>query len=197
MFNYRTFLGATRLTVLWLGVSLFATGAGATTIPTPVTQVAPEAGAAAPAPKKTSATARARARAARIRAARAKVGEGPGRGEDPSISHRRSRQRGARNPGRRRHHLRPGDRQGALRREFPGRAVDRQHHEGDDRDRVPRDRDRPQPGSPDCALGHAARLDDLSAHQRSRAPVGPAAPAADSVGQRGGPRAGPSLAAGL
>jgi len=72
VFNYRTFLGATRPTVLWLGVSLFATGAGATTIPTPVTQVAPEAGAAAPAPKKTSATARARARAARIRAARAK-----------------------------------------------------------------------------------------------------------------------------
>jgi D-alanyl-D-alanine endopeptidase (penicillin-binding protein 7) len=72
VFNNRTILGVTRPTVLWLGVSLFATGAGATTIPTPVTQAAPEAGAAAPTPKKTSATARARARAARIRAARAK-----------------------------------------------------------------------------------------------------------------------------
>ena len=169
MYIYRTFLGVTRLTVLWLGVSLLATGAGATTIPTPVAQPAPEAGAAAPRPKKPSATARARARAARIRAARASatVGKGTGRGEDPAISHRRSRQRRARNPGRRRHHLRPGDRQGALRREFPGRALDRQHHESDDRDCLPRDRDRPEPGSPDCARGHAARIDDLPAHQRS------------------------------
>src|SRR5919106_110103 len=70
----RTFLGVTRLTVLWLGVSLLATGAGATTIPTPVTLPAPEAAAAAaPAKKKLSATAKARARAARIRAARAKA----------------------------------------------------------------------------------------------------------------------------
>lgn len=64
----------TRLTVLWLGVSLLATGAGATTIPTPVAQAAPEAGAAAaPQTKRSSATARARARAARIRAARARA----------------------------------------------------------------------------------------------------------------------------
>src|SRR5688572_1403614 len=72
LYIHRTFLGATRLTVLWLGVSLLATGAGATTIPAAVTQAAPEAGASASAPKKGSATARARARAARIRAARAK-----------------------------------------------------------------------------------------------------------------------------
>lgn len=71
MFIPRTFIGATRLTVLWLGVSLLATGAGATTIPTPVAQAAPEAGAA-PAQKRSSASARARARAARIRAARAR-----------------------------------------------------------------------------------------------------------------------------
>ena len=71
--KYRTYLGVIRLTVLWLGASLFATGAGATTIPAPVTQAPLEAGAAAGAPaKKVSATARARARAARIRAARAK-----------------------------------------------------------------------------------------------------------------------------
>jgi D-alanyl-D-alanine endopeptidase (penicillin-binding protein 7) len=73
VFNYRTFIGLTRLTVLWLGVSLLATGAGATTISTPVAHAAPEAGAAAAAPRKPSATARARARAARIRAARAKA----------------------------------------------------------------------------------------------------------------------------
>jgi D-alanyl-D-alanine endopeptidase (penicillin-binding protein 7) len=73
MYIDRTFRGITRLTVLWLGVSLSAAGAGATTISTPVAQVAPEAAAAAGAPaKKLSATARARARAARIRAARAR-----------------------------------------------------------------------------------------------------------------------------
>ena len=71
--NYRTFIGLTRLTVLWLGVSLLATGAGASTIPTPVSQVIPAAEAGAAPAKKTSATARARARAARIRAARAKA----------------------------------------------------------------------------------------------------------------------------
>lgn len=72
---YRTLIGVTRLTVLWLGASLFATGAGATTITTPVIPVLPasEAAAAAPARKRPSATARARARAARIRAARAKA----------------------------------------------------------------------------------------------------------------------------
>ncbi len=76
MSNFRTFIGITRLTVLWLGVSLLATGADATTIPTPVAQAAPAAGESASAPAKkpsaASATARARARAARIRAARAR-----------------------------------------------------------------------------------------------------------------------------
>jgi D-alanyl-D-alanine endopeptidase (penicillin-binding protein 7) len=71
--TYRTFLSATRLTVLCLGVSPLATGAGATTIPSAVARVALEAGSATAAPaKKPSATARARARAARIRASRAK-----------------------------------------------------------------------------------------------------------------------------
>ena len=46
----------------------------------------------------------------------------------------------------------------------------------------------------DRAVRHAARVDDLFAHQRSRAPGGPPAPAADSVGQRRGPRAGAPLA---
>ena len=69
---YRTFIGATRLTVLWLGVGLFATDVGASAIPTPASQAAPAA-AQAPAPaKKITATAKARARAARIRAARSK-----------------------------------------------------------------------------------------------------------------------------
>ena len=70
---YRTLLGVTRLTVLWLGASLFATGAGATTIPTPVVPAPANAAAASAPAKKPSATARARARAARIRAARAKA----------------------------------------------------------------------------------------------------------------------------
>ena len=73
MSTYRTFIGITRLTVLWLGVSLFATDAGASVIRTPVAQEAPAAAAASGPAKKITATARARARAARIRAARAKA----------------------------------------------------------------------------------------------------------------------------
>ncbi len=67
-------MATVRPVVLWLGVSLFATGADATTIPPTVGQVVPaaEAGAPAKAKAKPSATARARARAARIRAARAR-----------------------------------------------------------------------------------------------------------------------------
>ena len=44
---YRTFIGITRLTVLWLGVSLFATDAGASVIPTPAGRAAPAAAAGA------------------------------------------------------------------------------------------------------------------------------------------------------
>jgi len=60
---------------LWLRVSLIATGADATTIPSAVGKLTPtaEAGAAKTAKAKSSATARARARAARIRAARARA----------------------------------------------------------------------------------------------------------------------------
>jgi D-alanyl-D-alanine endopeptidase (penicillin-binding protein 7) len=66
---YRTSLNTVRLGVLWLGASLFATGADAATIQSLTSQVVPtfEAGA------KASASAKARARAARIRAARAKA----------------------------------------------------------------------------------------------------------------------------
>ena len=74
LYKNRTYLGFIRLTVLWLGVSFCATGAGATTIPAPVALTTPaEAGAAAAPAKKTSATAKARARAARIRAARVRA----------------------------------------------------------------------------------------------------------------------------
>ena len=68
----RTFIGVTRLTVLWLGVSLFATDAGASAILTPVSQAAPAAAPSSAPARKITATAKARARAARIRAARAK-----------------------------------------------------------------------------------------------------------------------------
>ena len=66
---YRTSLNIVRLCVLWVGVSLFATGADAATIQSLTSRVAPtlEAGT------KTSASAKARARAARIRAARARA----------------------------------------------------------------------------------------------------------------------------
>src|SRR5688572_30652231 len=70
----RTFkFGAARLTVLWLGVSLTATGAAATTIHQPIAPTAASANAGTSAKAKPSAAARARARAARIRAARAKA----------------------------------------------------------------------------------------------------------------------------
>ena len=69
---YRTFIGITRLTVLWLGVGLFATDAGASAIPTPASQAAPAAAQASAPARKITATAKARARAARIRAARAR-----------------------------------------------------------------------------------------------------------------------------
>ena len=70
----RTFKsGATRLTVLWLGVSLIATGAAATTVTQPTAPTAASAKAATKAKVGPSAATRARARAARIRAARAKA----------------------------------------------------------------------------------------------------------------------------
>jgi D-alanyl-D-alanine endopeptidase (penicillin-binding protein 7) len=67
--------GALRLTVLWCGLSLCATGAAATTLQESFapTFAAGKAGATAKARPKSSAAARARARAARIRAARAKA----------------------------------------------------------------------------------------------------------------------------
>ena len=49
-----------------------------------------------------------------------------------------------RRPRCRRHHLQPGHRPGPLRRELPGQAIDCQHHQGDDRARVPRRQPRPQ-----------------------------------------------------
>jgi D-alanyl-D-alanine endopeptidase (penicillin-binding protein 7) len=69
----RTFkFGATRLTVLWLGVSLSATGAAASTVHQPSNPTAASANAGTTSKARPSAAARARARAARIRAARAK-----------------------------------------------------------------------------------------------------------------------------
>ena len=46
-----------------------------------------------------------------------------------------------------RHHLRPRDQSGPLGRERPEPALDRQHHQGDDRDRLPREQSRPQRSS--------------------------------------------------
>ena len=75
MYKSRTLLNTVRPMVLWLGASLFATGADASVIQPTIGQFLPvaEAGAPAKAKAKPSATARARARAARIRAARARA----------------------------------------------------------------------------------------------------------------------------
>src|SRR5262245_30700495 len=71
---YRTSLSSVRMVFLWLGISLIATGADATTIQSSVKKLTPthEAGTKTTRAKP-SATARARARAARIRAARARA----------------------------------------------------------------------------------------------------------------------------
>ena len=77
MYKSRTLLNTVRPMVLWLGASLFATGADASVIQPTIGQFLPVAEAGAPAKAKAkakpSATARARARAARIRAARARA----------------------------------------------------------------------------------------------------------------------------
>ena len=65
---YRTFVSFGRTTAVFLGVSLSAAGAGATTLETTVAGTFPAAEAT-----KSSATTKARARAARIRAARARA----------------------------------------------------------------------------------------------------------------------------
>jgi D-alanyl-D-alanine endopeptidase (penicillin-binding protein 7) len=74
---YRTYkFRGIRLAAFWVGLTLTASGAGATTVQPPVLPAFAEAGAAGAPTKakpKSSAAARARARAARIRAARAKA----------------------------------------------------------------------------------------------------------------------------
>jgi D-alanyl-D-alanine endopeptidase (penicillin-binding protein 7) len=68
-FNRRFRFGALPITALWLGVSLFAPGAGVATVQAQEKAASPQAGTTA---RKPTATARARARVARIRAARAR-----------------------------------------------------------------------------------------------------------------------------
>ena len=67
-------------------------------------------------------------------------------GDDAAVQDRRDGRHRPRRPRRRRHHLQPGDRPGPLRRELAGQALDRQHHQGDDRAGLPRGQSRPQPG---------------------------------------------------
>ena len=79
-----------------------------------------------------------------------------------------------RRPRRRRHHLQPRDRGGPLAGELAGQAVDRQHHQGDDRAGLPRGQSRSQrrrsrssaatptpPRRPTCARTSGSSLNDL------------------------------------
>ncbi len=181
----RTLLNAVRLTVLWLGVSLFATGADATTIPPTRRPVCAGCRSRSPGESQGEAVrdrqgpSPSGAHSCRPREGRRASARALAEARTPRYRTDAGRQRRARHPRGCRHRLRPLDRQGALRRKLNGRALDRQHHEGDDRDRVPRDRDRSQRGSPDCPLRHAPRLDDVSPHERSRSRRRSVAPAAD------------------
>ena len=76
---------------------------------------------------------------------RARPRDGPrdGRHGAAALQGRRERRPGARCARRRRHHLRPRHQRDALGRELADPALDRQHHQGDDRDRVPREQPRP------------------------------------------------------
>ena len=105
-----------------------------------------------------------RLRVKRAHAARARPGRGRGhRARDgrhgrPALQGRRERRPRARRARRRRHHLRPGDQRSPLGGELAEPAFDRQHHQGDDGDGVPRER----PGSdakssPSCAATSIAR----------------------------------------
>ena len=133
-----------------------------------------------------------RARLARARAAQ-KVREYR-EAVDAALPHRRRRLDGAGHPRRSRHHLQPGHAAGAVGRERAELAFHRQHHQGDDRGRVPRARARPHHARQDRAQRRARRVDDVSARQRRPDAERPAQPAAHRLRQRRGARAGARLA---
>ncbi len=116
------------------------------------------------------------------------------RSVDAAVPHRRRRIDGPEHPRRSRHHLQPGHPAGAVGGERAELALHRQHHQGDDRGRVPRARARPHDARQDRAQRRARRVDDLSARQRRPHAERPAEPAAHRLGQRRGPRAGARLA---
>ena len=104
------------------------------------------------------------------------------------------RRSGAGRSRRGRHHLQPGNESGALGRELAEPAVDRQHHQGDDGDGLPREQSRSHAAGDDRAQRRLSGVDDASARERSRDGRRPAAPAADRVRQRRRSRARAHLA---
>ena len=95
---------------------------------------------------------------------------------------------------RRRHHLQPRDQPGAVGVERAGRALDRQHHQGDDRARVPRvghaARRRRSPCSAPTSIARRRPICAPAIRSRRRS----AQPAAHRIGQRRGARAGARVA---
>ena len=82
----------------------------------------------------------------------------------------------------------PEHRRGALAGERAGEAVDREHHQGHDRRRLPRGSAGSLAGRHGRARRHLRRVDDVSARQRAHHARQPAAPHAHRVGQRRRPR---------
>ena len=112
-----------------------------------------------------------------------------------ALQDERLRRTGARCPRGGGHHLQPRDQRGALGIQLAGLAVDRQHHEGDDR--VGRLREQPRS---DARSGHRTRRcqprePHLPARRRARDHRRPAAPHAGRLRQRGRAGAGAHLAA--
>ena len=132
-----------------------------------------------------SRTARQRARRYRARTAPPR-GRGRTRQRHAALQGRRERRSGAGPSRRGRNHLQPRNQPGALGRELAGPAVDREHHEGDDRDRLPREQSRPDAAGHDRAQRRVPGVDDAAAAERQGDDRRPAAPAADRVGQRRG-----------
>ena len=87
--------------------------------------------------------------------------------DDAAVQDRRERRPRAGRARRRRDRVQPGDRAGALGRARAGQALDRQHHEGDDRGRVPGRQPRPLGDRHRRAQRRLRRVDDVSQSERA------------------------------
>ena len=122
---------------------------------------------------------------------RADDGDGPRDGRSaPALQGRRERRPRSRYPRCCRDRVRPGNQPGPLGGKLSGPAIDRQHHEGDDGDGVPRKRSRSVRAGDHCAQRRVPGVDHASASERQSHDRRSPASSAHRVGQRGRARAG-------